>query len=134
MKKRIWQRSRDNIFATIIYGLITFSMTILYEKIIVGLNWQEWVGARVIYISVRYTFIFILDYLIDYFRSLTIKFLADALALSLYQIPIYTIAALIMGVPHNLIIIVTLIYIADNLLFGWLYGYILDKTRRFFGS
>jgi hypothetical protein len=131
-KKKLWQRSRDNIFATIIYGIITFSLTILYEKIIVGLNWQEWMGVRMIYIPIRYVFLFILDYLIDYFRSVLPKAFAEAMALSIYQIPIYIGAALIMGVSRSLIITVCLIYIADNLVFGWLYGYILNRTRKFF--
>jgi hypothetical protein len=133
-KKKLWQRSRDNILATIIYGIITFSLTILYEKVIVGLNWQEWMGVRLIYIPTRYTFLFLLDYLIDYFRSILPKALAEATALSLYQIPIYISAAIIMGVPKSLITTACLIYIADNLAFGWLYGYILNKTRKFFYS
>ncbi len=132
MKKTILSRSRDNIVATIIYGLITFALTIFYEKYLLGLNWGEWMGARGIYITIRYTFLFVLDYLIDFFRQHLPKGLADAAALSCYQIPIYTSAAFIMGIDPHSILLAAAIYLADNLVLGWLYGYILDKTRKFF--
>lgn len=132
MKKTIWKRSRDNLIATIIYSILTFALTIFYEKVLIGLNWGEWIGARGIYIFFRYLLVFILDYLIDYFRARLPKFLAEAVALSVYQIPIYATAALIMGVETRLILLAVLIYIADNLFLGWLYGYILDRTRKFF--
>ena len=131
-RKSLWQRSRDNLIATIIYGLITFALTILYEKVIIGLTWLDWLGARGIYIFLRYALLFLLDYLIDYFRSLMPKILADAIALSCYQIPLYCLAAIIMQVPSRSIALTALIYLADNLCFAWLYGYILDKTRKFF--
>lgn len=134
MKKTILSRSRDNIVATIIYGLITFALTIFYEKYLLGLNWGEWIGARGIYIVCRYIFLFVLDYLIDFFRQHLPKVFADAIALSSYQIPIYASAALIMGIKYKLILLAIGIYLADNLAFGWLYGYILDKIRQFFNQ
>lgn len=132
MKKTIWSRSRDNLVATIIYGLITFALTIFYEKYLLGLNWGEWIGARGIYIILRYTLLFILDYLIDFYRRYLPKPLADALALSTYQIPIYASAALIVGINHGTILLAGIIYLIDNLALGWLYGYILDQTRKYF--
>ncbi|MDD2681254.1 MAG: L-alanine exporter AlaE [Patescibacteria group bacterium] len=132
MKKTILSRARDNIVATIIYGLITFALTIFYEKYLLGLNWGEWMGTRGIYIVFRYTFLFVLDYLIDFFRQHLPKGLADAVALSTYQIPIYATAALIIGLDYQRILLAAAIYLADNLALGWLYGYILDRTRKFF--
>lgn len=132
MKKTILSRSRDNLVATIIYGLITFALTIFYEKYLLGLEWGEWFGARGIYLIFRYGFLFILDFLIDFYRRYLPKPLADALALSSYQIPLYATAALIVGISYNTVLLAMGIYLADNLLFGWLYGYILDKTRKYF--
>lgn len=132
MSKTIWSRSRDNIVATIIYGLITLALTIFYEKYLLGLNWGEWFGARGIYIVFRYSFLFLLDFLIDFFRRYLPKILADGIALSCYQIPLYAFSAFIMGVGQNTILLAALIYLIDNLALGWLYGFILDRTRKFY--
>jgi len=131
-RKSLWQRSRDNIVATIIYGLLTFALTILYEKVMIGLEWDSWFGVRAIYIPIRYLLVFMLDYLIDYFRKILPKFIADGIALSLYQIPIYIFVSLVVGLNIKAIILASCIYVVDNFAFGWLYGYVLDRTRKFF--
>ncbi len=133
MEKNLWQRSRDNIVASIIYGMITAFLTIFYEIFIADLGFMEYGFTKLIYLPCRYIiFTFVLDYLMDYFRSMMPKLIADPIALSIYQIPIYIIAAMIMGVSNHTIALIAAIYIADNFAFGWLYGYILDRTRKFF--
>ncbi|MFZ4649046.1 MAG: hypothetical protein ACOYMB_05490 [Patescibacteria group bacterium] len=64
----------------------------------------------------------------------SVKAISDATSLSLYQIPAYIFSALIMGLDYKVIIFLSLIYLLDNLAFGWLFGYILDKTRAYFSK
>lgn len=42
------------------------------------------------------------------------------------------ISALICGVEIKAIFLASLLYIGDNFLFGWFFGYVLDKTRAYF--
>ncbi|NCB20359.1 MAG: L-alanine exporter AlaE [Clostridia bacterium] len=132
MIKNIWSRSRNNIIATIIYGSLTYCLIIFYERYLLNLNWHDLINVRIIYLTTRYFFLFILDWLIDFYRHFLSKFIADAISLLTYQLPLYAGAALIVGIDYDIILLALAIYAVDNLLLGWLYGFILDQTRKYF--
>lgn len=136
---RFWLRYRSDIVAMVLYNLIAGFLTLVYEIWLGGATGEQWIWVRIIYTAIRLTGAFLLGYLIDFCRryiwqkrKLIFKALADALALSLYQIPIYIFSAWISGVLWHSILITSSLYIVDNLLLGWLYGYILDKVRKYY--
>lgn len=142
MKKRqFWQRYRNDIVAMLVYNLIAGGLTLIYEVLLAGASTEQWLGVRIIYTIIRFSGAFILGYLIDWFRQLLskrkyllAKATADFLALSVYQLPIYCFSALLVGVPIASILITSGLYVVDNLLLGWLYGYILDKVRKYYST
>lgn len=136
---RFLLRYRSDIVAMVLYNLIAGFLTLVYEIWLGGATGEQWVWVRIIYTIIRVSGAFLLGYLIDFCRrhiwqkrKLIFKALADAFALSLYQIPIYIFSALISGVLWHSILITACLYIGDNLLLGWLYGYILDRVRRYY--
>ncbi len=142
MKKRqFWQRYRNDIVAMLVYNLIAGGLTLIYEVLLAGASTEQWLGVRIIYTIIRFSGAFMLGYLIDWFRQLLskrkyllAKAIADFLALSVYQLPIYCLSAILMGVPIASILISSSLYVADNLLLGWLYGYILDRVRKYYST
>ncbi len=139
MKRLIWQRYQVTVVAMIIYGIVTSFTTIIYEVLLAGATAEQWLGVRVIYNVLRFAGAYFLGSLIEKVR---LKFarnkgfiyvaLADAISLSIYQLPIYFISALIMQVSLTTMVITALLYILDNLIFGWLYGFIFDRTKLLF--
>lgn len=132
-----WQQIKIDTTAMVIFGLVTSLLTIFYEVIVTGVDLEKWAEVRLLYNAIRFIGAYFLGCLIDWFRIRLnghwfSKALSDALALSVYQIPIYAFSAWVMGVPCNAIILAAGIYFLDNLFLGWLYGYILDQTRKRF--
>lgn len=142
MKKRqFWQRYRNDIVAMLAYNVIAGGLTLIYEVLLAGASTEQWLKVRIIYTIIRFSGAFILGYLIDWFRQLLskrkyplAKAVADFLALSVYQLPIYCFSAMLAGVPIASMLITSGLYLADNLLLGWLYGYILDKVRKHYST
>jgi len=141
MKKSIWHRYQVTVVAMIVFGIITSFTTIIYEVLLAGATAEQWLGVRVIYNILRFAGAYFLGSLIEKVR---LKFgrqsgfiyiaLADAISLSIYQLPIYFISALIMQVSIKTMVITALLYILDNLIFGWLYGFIFDRTKILFSK
>lgn len=149
-KKRIdfWKRTKVDATAFIIFGVITGFVTIIYEVIIAGTTPHQWLEVRIIYTFLRCLGVYFLGRITDKLREKIIskrfskkksllfisKWFADGISLSVYQIPIYIISALICGVEIKAIFLASLLYIGDNFLFGWFFGYVLDKTRAYFAE
>ncbi len=152
-----WQKYKINITAMVIYGLVTAIITMFYEMGISSVEFYQWFWSRAIYLSIRALGAVILGQIVDYLREKIdneknclkilnffqffkkpkiihyfLKGFSDGLALSLFQIPIYIFAAFVVGVGWQAIIINSLLYIVDNFALGWLFGFILDKTRQYF--
>ncbi len=132
-----WVEIKINTVTMIIFGIITSALTIFYEVVLGGTNMRQWWEVRIIYNVIRFAGAYFLGCLIDWFRVRLNghwfrRALSDALALSVYQIPIYVGVALFVGVGIKIILRVSGLYILDNLFMGWLYGFILDKTRNYY--
>lgn len=150
-----WQKYKVNIVAMIIYAIITTGITMFYEMGVSNGEIHQWFWVRVIYISLRTLGAPLLGQLIDYIRDKVdnevnflklswlfsqktshriLKGISDSISLSLFQIPIYIFAALTVGVDYQAVLVNSLMYIGDNFLLGWFFGYILDQTRKFFAK
>lgn len=135
--KVIWQKIKVDTIAMLIFGIVSTIPTLLYEMLISGVDFNQWAGVRISYNILRFAGAYFLGHLIDRLRAkldggLIRKAFADAVSLSIYQIPIYILCSLIFKVAYQKIILVSSLYILDNFFFGWLYGYILDRTRKYF--
>ncbi len=101
---------------------------------LVGLTLRQWFGIRILYAALRFAGARLCGKLTDSIRERLLgtsrqrfrKALADAIALSLYQIPLYIVSALVMGARFRQVAITSSIYLVENALLGWLYGVILD--------
>lgn len=150
-----WSRIKIDLISFSIYGLTTFLITLLYEVLIAGVSTGQFIKVRILYTFLRVIGVYFLVNIIDNLRKKIVlkkliqgnpssfliglkkralKGLSDAISLSIYQIPVYILSALIFGVEFKKIMLISLLYILDNFLFGWLFGYILDKTRLFFAK
>lgn len=138
-RKEIWRRYQIDVIALIIFGLLTGFTTIIYEVLLAGASPEQWLGVRVLYNILRFAGAYLLGDLVEKIRTKLApkggfirKALADACALSLYQVPIYCISALIMQVSLKSIIITVVLYILDNIFLAWVYGYSRDQVKIFF--
>jgi hypothetical protein len=138
-RKEIWRRYRIDVIALIIFGLVTSFTTIIYEVLLAGTSPEQWLGIRIIYNILRFAGAYLLGDLIEKIRAklapkggFISKALADACALSLYQLPIYFISALIMQVSLKSMLITAVLYVLDNIFLGWVYGYTRDRVKIFF--
>ena len=137
--KKFWQRYQCDIIAMLIFSVFSCFTTLLYEVAAAGISVEQWLGIKIIYIPLRFAGAYILGSLIDKVRlklardnRFIHKALADAISLSIYQIPIYLLSAAVMRVSWQPILITVALYILDNILFGWLYGYLLNQVRKYF--
>ena len=143
-----WERTKVDTTAFLIFGVATGFVTILYEMVIVGVAFHQWLEVRILYTFMRFLGVYLLGKITDKLRkNLTIKkfnknkllsfinkWFADSISLSAYQIPVYILAARICGLSWEIILFASLLYIGDNFLFGWFFGYILDRTRAYFAK
>jgi hypothetical protein len=54
---------------------------------------------------------------------------ADTISVSIYKIPLYNLAGLIMGINIKQLLVVSVLYLVDNIPTGWLYGMVRDGIR-----
>lgn len=140
--KRAGRTVSADTVALILFALCAGALTLLYEVVIAGLALGQWAGIRILYNALRFAGARICGKLTDKVRQHLLgtsrsrfrKAIADTIALSLYQLPIYVVSALIMGASIRQIAITSTIYLGDNVLLGWLYGVILDWVRRRFAK
>jgi|GEM_PF-1277233 len=143
-----WLRRRWNrvLADTIAFGLFGFAVgavtTILYEMVLFGFTFRQWIGIRIFFTILRFVFAFVCGWLTDFLRqhfpgaahNRFWRAMAEATALTVYQMPLYVVSALIVGVDWHKIAFMSGIYLLENFLFGWLYGLILDWTRKKFAA
>jgi len=93
-----------------------------------------------LYNGIKYLTFFVPARLDDYFKTTFLRtsqnkfyeWIADGLALSIHQVPIYIVSAIIFGINVEKIILISVIYLFDNFLFGGLYGIFLKWMRERF--
>jgi len=122
---------------SVVNGLIGLFLTHVYEVRWVGLTFNQWLGIRLIFNPLKFGGAYFCGQLTNRFRKRLVgnskswfwKAIADSLAISAFQLPLYAVSALVMGVSLVKIAIFIGIYLVDNAIFGWTYGWILDWMR-----
>lgn len=112
----------------------------MYEIVFFSIAQEKWILVRLFYNGIKYFTFFIPAKLDDYFRTTFLRtsqnkfyeWIADGLALSIHQVPIYIVSAVIFGISIEKITLISLIYLADNFVFGWVYGIVLKWMRERF--
>jgi len=125
----------------LIFSCTAGALVIVYEFAL-GLTLAQWGGVKILYNIFRFigahycaNLTLWLQKLISggsnhWFRNA----IADALALSVYEIPLYALSAWIMGVDTSVIILLSVIFIFHNIIFGWFYGWLLVRLRALIGA
>ncbi|MEW6616994.1 MAG: hypothetical protein AB1333_01080 [Patescibacteria group bacterium] len=139
IKKKI-QTQAANLTALIVQGLFSSASTYVYEVVFFSIAEGKWIWIRLLYNGIKYATFFVPAKLDDYLRSTFLRtsqnkfyeFIADGLALSIHQIPIYVVSSFIFRIDIETIIFVSVIYLVDNFIFGWVYGSILKWMRENF--
>ena len=123
--------------ALVLFGIVMGITTVIYEIWLVSMTTRQWVLIRILYNILRFVGARLCGKITDRTRCYILKGskskfkkgLADGIALSFYQMPIYIFSALVAGAGAKQIAIVVSLYVLDNLVSGWLYGLILDWMR-----
>jgi len=126
--------------ALIVQGLFSSASTFVYEVALFHIAQNEWGLIRLLYNGIKYLTFFVPARLDDYFKTTFLRtsqnkfyeWIADGLALSIHQVPIYIVSAIIFGINVEKIILISVIYLFDNFLFGGLYGIFLKWMRERF--
>ncbi len=118
----------SDTLALLIYGVVGGIVPFFFENIILGLSVKQWAGIRILYLS-RYIGGYICGRMADFFRRHFCRIVADIIALCIYELPIYIASALIVRASFRQIFLGSVIQIISNAIFGWLYGFILDRMR-----
>lgn len=134
------QVAADTIALAIYSAIVGIGTTLLYERALAGFTWEQWAALRVVYNVLRFGGARLCGKLTNWVRwriggdnpNRWRKAVADGCALAVYQEPIYIVSALLVGVTWQQIALTAPIYILDSILFGWVYGIILDSVRKRF--
>lgn len=126
-----------DMLALLVFDITTGIMVVAYEYWFVNFDTEHIVLVRVLYMSKfigaricgRWTNM-LRKYIAGNSRSLFQKALADTLAVSSYQAPLYILSALIAGMSWGDIRVALFIFGVNALLLGWVYGHVLDYMRR----
>jgi len=143
--ERIARRVAADTIAMFFFGVSTSVLApfvVLYEFVVAGLTIEQWTIIFGIYKVLRYigaSFCAELrnslgECFLGALRNRFRRAMADAAALSIYQLPLYTVSALIAGVSIYQIVIILAVHLARNALLGWWYGVILDWTHARFST
>jgi hypothetical protein len=124
--------------AMVLFSVIGGVLTIGYEVGLLGLTGQQWLAIRLLYNPARFIGARLCGKLTNWIRfhlaaespNWWQKAVSDTIAVSVYQIPIYVLSALIAQVEPGIIGIAVLMYLLENICIGWLYGVILDWVRK----
>ena len=117
--------------ALVIYGLPLGYLVFFLEKEVLQFTKYQWLMTHIIYL-LHYPAGRLCAKLDDFFRQYFGLAIAGALALCFYSTPIYMAGAIIAGVAWQQVLLGCLIQVVINTCFGWLYGLILEFTRRAF--
>lgn len=126
--------------ALLIYGTFVSASALLLEVFIFVIPWEQFGMMRFVYNLVKYSSASIPAKITELLskkfpRASGNKFLEaliDWIALSLHQIPIYATIAIAFGINFRTVLLISTIYLVENLLFGWLYGILLKWLREKF--
>jgi hypothetical protein len=66
----------------------------------------------------------------NYFRKFLCEALADAVALCLFNVPVYFVCATIAGANQTQLVYCVGVQIFSNILFGRIYGFVLDLIKN----
>lgn len=139
IRKKVQMRFAE-LVALIVQGLFASASTFVYEVVFFHIAQDEWGFIRLLYNGIKYFTFFIPARLDDYFKTTFLRtsqnrfyeWVADGLALSIHQIPIYIVSAMIFGINAEKIILISVLYLVDNFAFGGLYGILLKWMREKF--
>ena len=128
----------DTIALVIFSICASGGLTVLYELLIIDMTKGQWLVFRVLYNILKFSGAYFCVKITDWMRLRILKTsqnrfhkaIADTISISIYQIPLYIMSGLIMGINIIQLLIVSSIYLVDNMILGWLYGVILDWTRK----
>lgn len=146
MTDQLRVKINNKLFRQFIYQALFFSVHYLFRKIsdffeIITISlFYSTKNRLVLFLSLKLAVISNKFYLLSQFVIsdkiiiFIVKGISDGISLSLYQIPAYVFSALILGIDYHVVLFLSLIYLFDNMIFGWFFGYILDKTRLYFSK
>jgi hypothetical protein len=140
MIKRFFRKITADTLALIIFSVATGALGIMFERWVAGLSWVQMGGIRLAYNLLKYALGGICGRIADWLRKLLMgsskhpfrSALADGLALSVYQIPLYVACALLAQASPKKVAVMVAFYSVNNLVLGWLYGAILNRVRTWF--
>lgn len=144
MKKfRLFLKSKITVdtLAFVIFSICTsVGLTTLYELLVVRMENETWVIFRILYNLLKFSGAYFCAEITDWVRlkvlkkseNLFRKAIADSISVSMYQLPLYNVSGFIMGIDTFQLMIISSIYLLDNILLGWSYGAILDWIRKKF--
>lgn len=125
--------------AYLLYSIPGGLITLYFETAVIGLTLQQWGGIRVWYTILRIAGARVvlgkLDNVIRYnvagpkpnrFQ----KSVADTITLIVYQLPLYALTLWIMDASSKQLMMACAFSFVENTLLGWLYGLVLDLSRR----
>lgn len=120
------------------YKCSTFWIALIVDVGVVNFSLRNWLILRVFLNTILFLAAYFCGWLSDKMRPnvlpdsrYTISMAwTDALALWLYQIPVYVILALYLGGSWDLIGYASLVYFITTCATGWVYGQTLNWTRR----
>lgn len=119
--------------ALIIYSLPLGYFVFFFERQMLDFTKSQWFWTHIIYL-LHYPAGRLCAKLDDFFSQYFGLEIAGALSLCIYSTPIYFAGAAIAGCNLKQILTGSLIQIAANICFGWLYGLILKWVRSLFNS
>ena len=138
--QRLLKKITADTLALAIFSFLTGIFGLLFERYVASLSLVQMAGIRLGYNFLKYVFAEVCAQIADSLRKRLMgnsnhpfrRALADGLALSAYQLPIYLGCALVAQAEVRQMATMTAFYLANNMAFGWLYGLILNWTRRWF--
>ena len=138
--QRLLRKVTADTLALAIFSLLTGIFGLLFERYAVNLTLVQMAGIRFFYNLLKYLFAEGCAQIADALRAKLMgnskhpfrRALADGLALSGYQIPIYLACCLVAGAKFGQVATVCVFYLFNNLALGWLYGMILNWVRTRF--
>ena len=139
MRRRLMRKITADTLAMVLYLLATGIFGFLFERSVVGLLVWQMGGIWILGLG-KYPLAELCAQLTGKLRILLMgnsrhpfrRALSAGLALSVYQVPLYVGSALCVRVSLSKVSAMAAFCLACNLIFGWLYGFILDWVRARF--
>ena len=138
--RKFLQTFTADTIALLVYGTLVSASSLLFEVFVFKIAIGQFGIIRVFYNLTKYASARIPAKLTDFLikripiasKNRFYEAIVDWIALSIHQIPIYIVWASVFGVSSQKIIIISLIYLFENLIFGWLYGILLKWAEEKF--